>query len=168
LVHYPFSCPTFLTNAIWRDKIHLKILFSNYLHTIYNILVGGDVFGKEETVTQYYRLSLFISSKLILQAQNTLHVVTASHFVVNELIWVCVSQTKWLNPINCSVKCRLTLVLKSTETVNKWVVKGGVKSNSCISWKYKKDINLQILDNHTDVTCNIHNINKLIHTNFLP
>jgi hypothetical protein len=65
------------------DKTHPKILFSNYLQTTYNILVGGDVFGKEETVTQYYILGLFISSKLILQAQNTIYVVKASHFVAN-------------------------------------------------------------------------------------
>jgi hypothetical protein len=31
------------------DKIDPKIPFSNYLQTTYNILVGRDVFGKEET-----------------------------------------------------------------------------------------------------------------------
>jgi len=70
------------------DRTQSKILFSNYLQTTYIILVGGDVFGEEETVTQYVYngIGLFISSKLILQAQNTIYVVTASHFVAYELI----------------------------------------------------------------------------------
>lgn len=68
------------------NKTHPKILFSNYIQKTYNFLVGGDVFGKGEIVTQFHWLCLFISYKLTLKAQNTIFVVTASHFVVNELI----------------------------------------------------------------------------------